>query len=109
MSFWWFVGLFVVLVLSYRLAIVYVLVSMVVVIAGCASVESEKDVYNRQVDIENWARCEYIYELAGQYTYHLGHTHTNKWRVNHWDIQSDLQVNHCRMILKKIDWWAEKW
>ena len=81
-------------------------ITLFIVLAGCASQPlTEVEEYNRQIDLQNWALCEAVYEKVGHYTYHIGHSHVSGRTRPDW-VKDDLITNHCRMILK--DYWAHR-
>ncbi len=69
--------------------------------------------YNRNIDMENWETCMYIYHELGDITYHINHSHDRrraKRGVNSFDVKSDLTTNKCRMVIQHFlgkDVWAE--
>jgi hypothetical protein len=93
--------------------LVYTLMlSLLLFAGGCASntlpeEELERRQYNRQASVENWNLCEQIYLSAGQLTWHIGHTHSNKGRrVDIFAVRQDLLDNRCRQLLG--DYWIEQ-
>ncbi len=55
---------------------------------------------------ENWELCKGILSYHNQIIWHVGHSHSRKIarRITYSDIQSDLRINGCRMVVPRHLW-----
>lgn len=97
---------------DYRPAAIVIIILLVTLLimhsSGCAVLTEEESELRLQLDRENWALCEYAYELGGVATLHIDHIHRNGHvygMPEHHAIVSDLMYNNCRLVLGK--YWAE--
>lgn len=61
--------------------------------------------YKRALVYEKWERCKAVYKQSRQPTIH---DHTHKWGPEYhrlWQVQSDLRMNNCHMILSQAGLW----
>ena len=91
-----------------EIVLVILLLAVFLIMIGCASELTEEERLerthmNQAIDAENWALCELVYKRRGEWTLHMNHSHSKMRRIYPWMVESDLQVNNCRMILR--DYW----
>ena len=79
---------------------------LLLLLCACTSMtaderEEKKDgaAYKQNIDIENWAVCEKIYNRYNKPTMHVDHSHGRHDRIRPWMIKKDLNVNMCRGIM----------
>jgi hypothetical protein len=81
-----------------------IFLGLAVVVSGCGAPRTQAEIeYYRAEQLEKWAICEEVYRRSDTHTIHFHKHHTST--DTPYEINEDLTVNNCRMILRSLGLW----